>query len=73
MSLFKFKIKGQLGLHSKFQASQGYTVRPCLKTNKPKQQKSHRKLLNPEMRWCYSDEKSTIPMFEGTNSVMLNE
>lgn len=66
MSLFKFKIKGQLGPHS-------YTVRPCLKTNKPKQQKSHRKLLNPEMRWCYSDEKSTVPMFEGTNSVMLNK
>lgn len=49
MSLSEFKMKGQLGPHSKCQASQGYTVRPCLKTNKPKQQKSHRQLLNPEM------------------------
>lgn len=73
MSLSEFKMKGQLGPHSKCQASQGYTVRPCLKTNKPKQQKSHRQLLNPEMRRCYSDGKSTVPMFERTNSVILNE
>ena len=34
------RVPGQPGLHSKFQTSQGYIVRPCLKTKQNKSRNS---------------------------------
>jgi hypothetical protein len=37
------QIRGQLGLHSKFQTSLGYIVRPCLQNKQTTKQKEKRK------------------------------
>jgi hypothetical protein len=34
-----FRVRGQPGLQSEFQVSQGYTEKPCLKKQKPKPKK----------------------------------
>jgi hypothetical protein len=41
-----FWVRGQPGLQSKFQDSQGYTEKPCLKTNKKKKQTNKQKKPN---------------------------
>jgi hypothetical protein len=37
-----FLVRGQTGLWSEFQDSQGYTEKPCLKTNKQQQQQQQK-------------------------------
>jgi hypothetical protein len=39
------EFKGQPGLQTEFQDSQGYTEKPCLKKQKPKKQKQKQSLL----------------------------
>ena len=38
-----FWVRGQPGLQSEFQDSQGYTEKPCLEKNKTKQNKTKQK------------------------------
>jgi hypothetical protein len=37
-----FWVRGQPGLQSEFQDSQGYTEKPCLRKNKQKQQQKQK-------------------------------
>jgi hypothetical protein len=47
-----FWVRGQPGLQSEFQDSQGYTEKPCLKTkqNKTKQNKTKQKTKNKKQK-----------------------
>jgi hypothetical protein len=49
-----FGVRGQPGLQSEFQDSQGYTEKPCLKTNKQtnNNNKKHRQLLGLRDQEC---------------------
>ena len=46
-----FCVRGQLGLQSEFQDSQGYTEKPCLE--KPKEKKKDNVIVNlaPNRKW----------------------
>jgi hypothetical protein len=40
-----FCVRGQPGLQSEFQVSQGYTEKPCLKTSKKKKKKKKKSMM----------------------------
>jgi hypothetical protein len=45
-----FWVWGQLGLQCEFQNSQGYTEKPCLEKQKPKQPKKSLQFLEPNLK-----------------------
>jgi hypothetical protein len=51
-----FRVRGQPGLQSKFQDSQGYTEKPCLEKPKEKTNKQTKKTkTKPKkkiLKWC---------------------
>jgi hypothetical protein len=47
-----FWVRGQPGLQSEFQDSQGYTEKPCLE--KPKKKKKKKKTIRKQLNACYA-------------------
>jgi hypothetical protein len=55
-----FWVRGQPGLQSKFQDSQGYTEKPCLEKNKQTKNKTKKKKKKKKKKKRERKEKNTL-------------